>query len=77
MICKPCEKSEVRFTQLLSELNASVLHYENLLLSVCRGVYPVSMKINISSYTPEYSQVRLPLIQTALCTGVTLPLLCP
>lgn len=56
MICKPCEeKSEVCFTQLLSELNASVLHYEILLLSVCRGVCPCEYD---DEYLLLYSRIR-------------------
>lgn len=52
MICKPCEeKFAVCFAQSLSELNANVLHYGNLLLSIRRGVCPCEYE-GISSYAP-------------------------
>lgn len=54
MICKPSgeKKSEVCFTQLLSELNSNVLHYQNLLLCICVCVC-MSENKDIASYNLE------------------------
>lgn len=54
MICKPSgeKKSEVCFTQLLSELNSNVLHYQNLLLCICVCVCTSENK-DIASYNLE------------------------
>lgn len=80
MICKPCEeeKSEVCFIRLLSELNASVLQYEKLLLYICRRVCMGEYK-DIASYSPRIFPGKTafkPDCTLRKCKLSTLPPLC-
>lgn len=80
MICKPCgaKKSEVCFTQLLSELNSNMLQYEKLLLYTCRGgcmcerkdIAPYTLRIfpGKTAFKPDCASYK--------CKLSTLPPLC-